>query len=81
MPTVVDGTGSPGSASGAIVASGATVVDDGSARGIASMHPGGANVLMCDGTVQLMPSGTDPAHVKAMATIAGGEYDGGPRGE
>lgn len=38
-----------------------------------SQHPGGAHVLLCDGSVQLLTEDTDRIVVWAMATRAGGE--------
>ena len=48
-------------------------INDGTAEGIRSEHPGLANVLFCDGTVHTVPDTTDPARIRAMSTIAGGE--------
>ncbi|MBI3860275.1 MAG: DUF1559 domain-containing protein [Planctomycetia bacterium] len=44
-----------------------------SGNGISSSHPGGANVLTVDGSVQWLPDGTPPMTIKAMITIRGGE--------
>lgn len=41
--------------------------------GIRSAHPGGANVGMADGSVHFLSNETDPATLKALLTIAGGE--------
>lgn len=41
-------------------------------KGIGSMHPGGANVALVDGSVRWLPSSTPPSQIKDMATIAGG---------
>ena len=48
-------------------------VNDGTAQGISSDHPGVANAAMCDGSVHRISSGTDPEQIKAMSTINGGE--------
>jgi prepilin-type processing-associated H-X9-DG protein len=48
-------------------------INDGSAAGIRSEHFEGANVLFGDGSVRMLPDGTDPAWVKAATTVAGGE--------
>jgi prepilin-type N-terminal cleavage/methylation domain-containing protein/prepilin-type processing-associated H-X9-DG protein len=42
-------------------------------RGWASFHPGGANFVMCDGSVRFVSRTIDPAILGAMATIANGE--------
>jgi prepilin-type processing-associated H-X9-DG protein len=41
--------------------------------GIGSEHPGGANVLFCDGAVMFLEGMVDPEQVEAMCTISGGE--------
>jgi len=41
--------------------------------GIASRHPGGAQVGLADGSVRFLPDDTDPRGVEAMTTINGGE--------
>jgi prepilin-type processing-associated H-X9-DG protein len=41
--------------------------------GIKSDHPGGANVVFCDGAVRFLPDTTSPGVVKDLSTIAGGE--------
>lgn len=41
---------------------------------IYSFHPGGANVLLCDGSVPFLPSGMSGNIFKAMVTIADNEY-------
>ena len=46
---------------------------------IFSRHPGGANVVFCDGHVQFIPASTDPKDVNAMTTIDGGETIMSPR--
>jgi prepilin-type processing-associated H-X9-DG protein len=38
-----------------------------------SMHPGGANFLFGDGSVQFLTSGIDPSTYQGMCTIAGRE--------
>jgi prepilin-type processing-associated H-X9-DG protein len=40
------------------------------------LHPGGVNVLACDGSVRLVRVGIDPAVWRALATRAGGEPGG-----
>jgi prepilin-type processing-associated H-X9-DG protein len=40
---------------------------------ISSCHTGGANAVLCDGSVQFLYSGTDPAMLKSMTTVDGGE--------
>jgi prepilin-type processing-associated H-X9-DG protein len=40
---------------------------------ISSRHPGGADVLFCDGSVRFLSERTDPKTLKALATIAGHE--------
>jgi prepilin-type N-terminal cleavage/methylation domain-containing protein/prepilin-type processing-associated H-X9-DG protein len=42
-------------------------------RGWGSMHPGGLNYLMCDGSVRFVSYNTDINLLAAMATIAGNE--------
>jgi len=42
-------------------------------RGWGSMHTGGINMLMCDGSVRFMSLDADVYLLAAMATIAGGE--------
>jgi prepilin-type processing-associated H-X9-DG protein len=53
-------------------------INDGTRKGIRSVHPGSANILFCDGTVHTLGDSTDPALIKAMTTIASGEDAGGP---
>jgi len=48
-------------------------INDGTPNGIRSQHPGCANVLFCDGGVHTLRDTADPARIKAMTTIAGGE--------
>jgi len=48
-------------------------INDGSPEGIRSDHPGGANVLFCDGSVRFLSDMTSPSDLKSMTTIAGGE--------
>ena len=48
-------------------------INDGTPEGIRSGHPKVANILLCDGTVHTVPDTTDPARIRAMSTIAGGE--------
>lgn len=43
------------------------------AWGFGSWHAGGANFLMCDGSVRFLPNGSDAATVIALSTINGGE--------
>ena len=38
-----------------------------------SRHPGGVNVLYCDGGVRFVRDGIDPAAWRALGTRAGGE--------
>ncbi len=45
----------------------------GGAKSVSSEHEGGAHVMMCDGTVEFLTSGTPAADIRAMATRAGGE--------
>ena len=40
---------------------------------ISSYHPGGANVVFCDGSARLLKDAMNPQLVKAMLTIDGGE--------
>ena len=42
-------------------------------RGWGSMHPGGMNILLCDGSVRFISFDVDINLLAAMATIAGGE--------
>jgi prepilin-type N-terminal cleavage/methylation domain-containing protein/prepilin-type processing-associated H-X9-DG protein len=44
-----------------------------SMSGLHSFHPGGANVLMGDGSVRFLTNSTDPFVVAALVTRAGGE--------
>ncbi len=48
-------------------------INDGTASGIGSEHPGVANVLLCDGSVHSMGDWTDAELIKGMTTIAGDE--------
>jgi len=48
-------------------------INDGTPNGIRSRHPEGANALFCDGGVHTLRGTADPAQIKAMTTIAGGE--------
>jgi prepilin-type processing-associated H-X9-DG protein len=41
--------------------------------GAGSVHPGGFNVLFCDGSVRFLKSTIDPATLKALITTNGGE--------
>ena len=41
--------------------------------GIASNHPGGANVLFCDGSVHFLDDSIPPDSIRVLLTIAGGE--------
>ncbi|WP_425267221.1 DUF1559 domain-containing protein [Aeoliella straminimaris] len=50
--------------------------DEGGDSGFGGAHPGIANFLMCDASVQSIPTGTDLAVMDRMASRAGGEiYD------
>jgi prepilin-type processing-associated H-X9-DG protein len=42
-------------------------------QGIASCHPGGTNVLFCDGHTEFLLDSNDPQVIRGMATICGGE--------
>jgi prepilin-type processing-associated H-X9-DG protein len=42
-------------------------------RGFKSLHPGGANFVMCDGSVQFVNDGVSTAIYRSSATRAGGE--------
>lgn len=48
-------------------------INDPKQAGIASRHPGGANVGLVDGNVRLLGGDTSPKTVEAMTTINGGE--------
>jgi prepilin-type processing-associated H-X9-DG protein len=48
-----------------------------SMSGFYSFHPGGANVLMGDGSVRLLSNNTDPLVVLELVTKAGGEVSSG----
>jgi prepilin-type processing-associated H-X9-DG protein len=48
-------------------------INDADHLGISSHHPGGAQVLFCDGSTRFLPESTDPQLIQAMTTIAGGE--------
>ncbi len=48
-------------------------INDKQGAGIRSNHPGGANVSLADGSVRFLANDTDPAVLKALTTIAGGE--------
>jgi prepilin-type processing-associated H-X9-DG protein len=41
--------------------------------GARSRHPGGVNVLFCDGSVRFVADGVDPEGWRALATRSGGE--------
>jgi prepilin-type processing-associated H-X9-DG protein len=62
---------------GAWAASGPGVGIDGSVnksnRSLFAFHSGGANVLMADGSVDLISDSTDAQTVKSLATRSGGE--------
>ncbi len=47
--------------------------------GIASRHPGGANVGFADVSVRFVPDSTDPRAIEAATTINGGERPALPR--
>jgi prepilin-type processing-associated H-X9-DG protein len=49
------------------------LLHDRCARGFASLHPGGANALMADGSVRFYNKTLDPRVFMSLATIAGGE--------
>ncbi|MBX9584973.1 MAG: DUF1559 domain-containing protein [Gemmataceae bacterium] len=40
---------------------------------IFSFHPGGANVVMCDGSVRFLRESTSGATLRALLTADGGE--------
>ncbi|MFC1597794.1 DUF1559 domain-containing protein [Planctomycetota bacterium] len=48
-------------------------INDPERPGIGSRHPGGMQVLLCDGAVTFVSETTDPELLRAMTTIAGGE--------
>jgi len=48
-------------------------INDSEYFGIASRHPGGANVGFADGSVRFLRDSTDPRAVEAASTINGGE--------
>lgn len=52
---------------------GSNVIENPGAIGLSSFHPGGANVLMCDGSVKLLKDTTAPAVVWALGSRAQGE--------
>lgn len=67
----------------------ATMIDEGrlsnctaggadSATNFASQHPGGANFLFCDGSVQFLSETIDMADYRGLSTCAGGEVVTGP---
>ena len=41
--------------------------------GLSSYHPGGANVLMCDGSVRFLKNSTNQATIWALGSRAQGE--------
>jgi prepilin-type processing-associated H-X9-DG protein len=41
--------------------------------GLSSRHPGGANVLMCDGSVRFLKDSTSIQTIWALGSRAGGE--------
>jgi prepilin-type processing-associated H-X9-DG protein len=45
----------------------------GRGRPFGGIHPGGANVLMADGSVRFIKASIDPHVIEAISTIAGGE--------
>lgn len=49
---------------------------DAGADGFGSNHPGGANFLFCDGSVQFLRDGTSKALFSALGTRSGGEIIG-----
>ena len=42
-------------------------------QGISSKHPGGAQVVWCDGSASFLPDSASPDTVRAIITVAGGE--------
>jgi len=55
------------------------VVNDRSTKNcVSSLHRGGANALFADGSVRFLSKDTDPALLKALLTIAGGELANPP---
>ena len=46
------------------------------ADGFWSMHPGGCNFLLCDGSVRFLKESVEPNLFRVMATRAGGEAIG-----
>ena len=43
------------------------------AIGMSSLHPGGANMLLCDGSSRFLKNSTSYATIWALGSIAGGE--------
>ena len=78
-PYFVGGSGGTQRGFGTKPDEGVTVIRDSADMGFAyrynwgSAHPTGAHFLFCDGSVRLMPFGTDPTLVQALLTPAGGE--------
>ena len=50
-----------------------SVVNCNNNQAIYSFHPGGANVLLCDASVQFLPEDTEVDTVCALVTRDGGE--------
>ncbi|MEJ7640270.1 MAG: H-X9-DG-CTERM domain-containing protein, partial [Singulisphaera sp.] len=44
--------------------------------GMASYHPGGANILMCDGSVRFLKDSTNQQTVWKLGSISGGDIVG-----
>ncbi|WP_040351487.1 DUF1559 domain-containing protein [Blastopirellula marina] len=57
---------------------GACIINCSNGRGVGffSFHPGGANFLMCDGSVRFIPSTIEGFTFAALMTAAGGEVPG-----